>query len=174
MSLNFHKIMVTQCRLRRPEQLDGMIDYVKNGGRWQGILLCGFMDRFFLDDGHHRTVATLLSGRDFFYDEEYVIGKWTYEDYLHLNIEKGWLTPFDPLHETRLPDLAEYKKKVAAKEIDFPTYSERDHPGSFTNFIKTTKFKNLYCEPRQFFGVDELAVSYDGSKVNFVSAEPIY
>jgi hypothetical protein len=146
--LPFHKLMVTQCRLRSPEQLSQMVEYAKNGGHWKGILLCGFRDRFFLDDGHHRAVATFLSGRDFFHDDECVIGDWKYEDYLCFSPEKGWLTPFDPLHETRLPDLAEYKRKLASKEIEFPTYSDR------------AKFKEYYCEPREFFGVEQLATFY--------------
>jgi hypothetical protein len=77
-----------------------------------------------------------------------VIGDWKYEDYLCFSPEKGWLTPFDPLHETRLPDLAEYKRKLASKEIEFPTYSDR------------AKFKEYYCEPREFFGVEQLATFY--------------
>lgn len=68
-------------------------------------------DRY-IHDGHHRTLSIYMGGRDEIYASEYEINRWTYEQYLEVNFNLNWVTPFDPRTEVRCADLRQWKLAV--------------------------------------------------------------
>ncbi len=107
-----------------------MIDFVKSGGFWTieqlkryatstntyccfPIQINEFEDGFkCLHDGHHRCVSTYLAGRDYLRRDEYQITCWTYREYLEINHENRWYTPFDPRTHLRTHDISDFKAKA--------------------------------------------------------------
>lgn len=125
------EIWTSQELLRDHDQVTKMVEFVSSGGKWTRdniidyakkvgskasvITISRFPDGLLLaHDGHHRLVATYLAGRCWLDTDEYVLTDWKYEDYLEVNFEKGWVTPFDPRQEVRLPDFLDFKNRVMA------------------------------------------------------------
>lgn len=50
-------------------------------------------------DGHHRVCAIHLGGRNYIDEEEYVILHLTYKMAMSVNLDAGFVTPFDPRKE---------------------------------------------------------------------------
>lgn len=74
-----------------------------------------------IHDGHHRCVGTLLGGRNYLYPSEYELYHRSYEDYMHTNLDAGWITPFDPRTEIRLSNFFNFKDfthKLLKKNIN--------------------------------------------------------
>jgi len=121
-ALRIESCFVSQHGLRNISQLKDMIEFVKNGGRFNEeslnppgplIHIARFEDgQFFIQDGHHRMCAMVLAGRPFMFEDEFYIKDWTYKEFLDINFNCGWVTPYDPRIETRSPDYAIYKKMV--------------------------------------------------------------
>lgn len=63
-------------------------------------------------DGHHRCVATYLGDRHYLRHDEYHLENYTYEMYSEINFEAGFVTPFDPRTEVRLPDFTAFREAV--------------------------------------------------------------
>lgn len=63
-------------------------------------------------DGHHRCVATYLGDRTYLRHDEYHLENYTYEMYSEINFEAGFVTPFDPRTEVRLPDFTAFREEV--------------------------------------------------------------
>lgn len=165
-SLNFKDIWVTQDGLRNVAQLPDMVEFAVMGGRfdrksldqWKTlhpefhsgdlIRLVQFEDgKLFVADGHHRMVALSLARRGWLYDNEYFISEWRYEDYLSINFEVKWVTPFDPRTHIRRPDYFEFKKKV----YELRAESEEEA----TQFIRSNL--DLYAIERSVFTIDDIA-----------------
>lgn len=123
--LSVDELLVTQKKIRDQEQLMQMIHFVREGGFFTNNCLSKHKNRthqsplieitlfedgqYFIHDGHHRAASIIIGGRNFIDSTEYRIRKFTYDSYLHPNLEAGWWTPFDPKTEVRLPDMSEYK-----------------------------------------------------------------
>lgn len=173
--LSIDKLSVTQHKLRYLDQLPQMVEFIKHEGVWDEAVLLEHarlyhpgrvspliqISRFpdgqdFIHDGHHRLVTTWIGGRKFILPQEYEITNWTYDDYLEINLPKGWMTPFDPRTHCRKPDLHEFKKHIRSligKEFE-----------AWGMGINTTKIEeqirqslDVYCEPRLFRTVGEMA-----------------
>lgn len=125
--IDIDDLTVTQSGFRHPSQIQNMVELISVGGKFdlptlekyssgkdiRLINISRFEDgRLFIHDGHHRVAAVYLGGRKYLYDDEYVIKDWTYSEYLEINFEKKWVTPFDPRTEVRVPDYGDYKKYV--------------------------------------------------------------
>ena len=84
--------------------------------------------KMFLRDGLHRVTAIHLErpGREL-HESEYVLEPMTYRRYATPNLEKGWITPFDPRFEVRLNDFIDFKNGVGSAEdpLDY-IYQYRD------------------------------------------------
>lgn len=114
-----------------------MQGFVKNNGIWrkdvfsldsycrhgkEGLLspliaITRFENGFLLiQNGHHRCRAT-SEVRSFLYDEEYLISDWSIDDYLEINFNRDYVTPFNPITEVRFEDFLQYKKKVLALAV---------------------------------------------------------
>jgi hypothetical protein len=142
-----------------------MIEFVKNGGFWTLDILTKFAkekgiknpplmeivrfpdDKYMIHDGHHRLVSIYLGGREFIRSDEYVQKEWDYSDYLKINFKNGWVTPFNPIDEIRLPDI--YGFKHAA--IDLSKVNEAEA----IKYILSNK--QLYAKPRTISKVSSLA-----------------
>ncbi len=77
------------------------------------IAIARFPDgRMMIRDGHHRCLATYIGGRAYLRHDEYRLEEYTYEMYAEINFEVGFVTPFDPRTEVRVPDLTEFRQEV--------------------------------------------------------------
>lgn len=135
--MNISNLLVTQDGFRKPQTLVGMIDYVRSGGRFalnnltehSGkekpplIRLVRFEDGLtYIHDGHHRTAAIWLSQhRDHLHEDEYQIQDVTYDYYMEIVFEVGWVTPYNPRTHVRFPNFCPFKRE--AMEI-FSRYGE--------------------------------------------------
>lgn len=128
--LKIEDLVVTQNGFRNPDQIQEMVAYVADGGIFDTqslsehsdgrdvrlINLVKFEDgRIFIHDGHHRVAAIYLGGRKFLSSDEYTIKSWKYEDYKTINFQVGWVTPYDPRIEVRIPDYFFFKEEVARR-----------------------------------------------------------
>lgn len=164
--MKINELIVTHNYLRHEDDVVEMIHYVKNGGLWTKeclveyskikgfdrvsplIQLTQFEDgKIFVHDGHHRVVATWLAGRDFLYSEEFNLTQWKYADYLEINHQNGWYTPFDPRIHTRTPDFAQFKKK--AREL---FNSDLDNAEKWI-----LENQHMFREERKYLFVPEMA-----------------
>jgi hypothetical protein len=100
-----------------------------------------------IHDGHNRAVACCLGGRDYFDDSEYFIKDYTYEDYMALEPQHDWFTPFDPRIEVRQAEFGKYKE--LARRI------YRKRPELLVDFV--SRFRYCYCLPREIRSVKELS-----------------
>lgn len=168
--LKIDDLIVTQHRLRNYDQIPEMVQLIKDGGIWTVDVLNEYAAKHhpgrvspviqisefpdsqrFIHDGHHRVVTAHLGGRDFLYPEEYHINKWTYPEYLEINLEAGWFTPFDPRNQCRLCDLTLHKAAVRSV-WDFLGVDEAK------KLIRRNQRSLIYWEPRLFSSVKEMAI----------------
>lgn len=170
--LKIDQLIVMQNAPRYVEGIDEMAAFVKGGGFWTKealekwaneyktfpapmIAISAFEDgTYYIHDGHHRILATLIGGRDYLRDDEYVETRWSYLSYMTANLEKHFVTPFDPRIEVRLPDFHNFKGNV----LDV---AKTNVPGA----LKLIADKKLrYCEPRKIKTVQELLAIYERRK----------
>ena len=169
MLVRVDNLLVMQNDLRNAEQIRGMIDHIRQGGLWTHdalkqyandhhirtapiIYLSRFPDNVIgIHDGHHRLVATHLGGRNELYPEEYEIHDWKYEDYNRIDFKLGYITPFDPLTEVRIPNLSAFKKMVW-------TIAEHDEKVAEQTIEEN---RLVFSLPRQIRLLPELAQRYD-------------
>ncbi len=146
MSLTISDLIVTQDHIRNVGQLKNMIIFVKTGNKFQEkIILSRFPDsKIYIQDGHHRLCAMFLSKKYTIESNEYTIKDWKYEDYLDINFEQGWITPYHPYKEIRIPNLTDYKNNVYSYKFD----TEK------IKFINDTKF--MYTKTRSIWSVQDL------------------
>ena len=168
--MKINELGITQQELRNTSQLPEMIRFVKGGGVFSSDAIVnyhlktegsdGYVDlieiarfedgRFFLRNGHHRAVAIYLAGREVLLESEYKLSNWRYSDFLGINFERGWYTPFDVRNEVRLADLTVFKQQV--KQL----YREGGESAA-TGFIRGNK--KLYSEEKRIEGVAALAAT---------------
>lgn len=68
--------------------------------------------QMYLHDGHHRLYSIWKSGRGKLAASEFFVTDWTYSQYLEVNAQQSWYTPFDPRIEVRLADFRGWKIEV--------------------------------------------------------------
>lgn len=109
---------------------------------------------WYIRNGHHRAASILLGGREVLLPEEYEVEQRTWEQFqdIHfLNTDgswMGWVTPLDIRLECRLFNFGKYKYEVR-------NIYEANGPEAAVEFIRANK--KLYCEPRRFDFVPQLA-----------------
>jgi hypothetical protein len=168
LSLELDDLTVSQDALRHVEQLCPMIEHVKNGGFWNiaaltqyaldhDLRVCPLIEinqfpdgRMMVHDGHHRVVSTRLGGRHFLRGDEYLLKQYSYDNYLGINFNSRWVTPFDPRSEIRVADFGEFKKRV------FELF-EIDKDEAIRYILDNGR---LYKRLRSISGVDCLANRY--------------
>lgn len=129
--LPLEDLVVMQDDLRHWDHMGDMIQYVRHGGFWTAEYLKNYsaamklprvspliaVSRFedgksYIHDGHHRSIATFLGGRDYLREDEYHLTEWAYSKYLEIAPENGWYTPFDPRLHVRTADFADFKHEA--------------------------------------------------------------
>lgn len=169
--LSIDNLLVMQNGMRNLNQIPGMIDFVKSGGIWNsealesyakkhGLRVAPLMEiarfpdgKLMIHDGHHRGISVVLGGRKFIYPEEFVIVDWAYEDYVEINFDKRWVTPFDPRNFLRTPDIHVFKNKA----LDIAKTSREQAE----KFIRENQ--NIYVVDRKINYIKELAYEYEKS-----------
>ena len=160
-------LLVTQNVLRNFKQIESMIEHIVHDGLWNRKALDAFNQdsieplisisefpdgKRYIRDGHHRCCATFLAERDYLLSSEYIITPRTYEQYMSVNFDVGWVTPFDPRHEVRLSDFMDFKRLAI--------YMRSDHTDDeVVEYIKQNKFK--YLCPRTMNTVNDLISLYN-------------
>ena len=130
MTFPLSKLLVTQPALRSAEQVADMAEFVSQGGFFDLQSLALFAEQHdqkpspliqinvFEDgshvvmDGHHRCVSIWEAGRLYLDDSEYQIHKLTYDDFIEIAFDKGWVTPYDPRTHVRVVELRHFKNAV--------------------------------------------------------------
>jgi hypothetical protein len=171
--MRLSELLVGHNTIRHKAGVAGMMKYVLAGGRWNQSSLDAYCDvnggspdiiyivQFpdgmkMIHDGHHRCLSTYLAGRDALYDNEYIVRKWSYESYLVPNLDREFVTPFDPRTEVRLSDFKAYKGRVLAVA--------RKSPDEALAMIEASRSE--YCEPRRIWSIAEFAAEYIATGVD--------
>ena len=150
------KLRVSQSELRNWTQLDRMIEFVADGGRFthhaiapyapsgrrgQIIQLAKMNDgEFYILDGHHRILSIYRASREFLYPDEYEITRLTYRQFREINFDSQWFTPIDLKTEVRKGCFLSFKDRVR----DIIIQSEH----AAYEYIQD--HRNLYSEMRVF------------------------
>ena len=72
--VNLNAIYVTQRKLRNIDQLQAIVCAIENEEFLPPVRLAEFEDgSIHVEDGHHRCLSYLLSGRNFLEDYEYIL-----------------------------------------------------------------------------------------------------
>jgi hypothetical protein len=112
------------------------------------IAIARFPDgRLMIRDGHHRCLATYIGDRAYLRHDEYVVETYTYEMYEEINFEAGFVTPFDPRTEVRVPDFTAFRQEV------FRLYAH--NPDEAIAFIRQNKAR--YARPHTRSNLAQLA-----------------
>ncbi|MBM3226831.1 MAG: hypothetical protein FJZ47_23955 [Candidatus Tectomicrobia bacterium] len=112
------------------------------------IAIAHFPDgRMMIRDGHHRCLATYIGGRGYLRHDEYKLEHYTYEMYAEINFEAGFITPFDPRTEVRVPDFTAFRQEVLRLYAHDPAEAEI--------FIRQNKAR--YARPHRCSTLPQLA-----------------
>jgi hypothetical protein len=128
--LKFDFLIPTHNTLRDKKSVKPIVDFIKDGRVFRcadkPIAITQFQDgAMYIRDGHRRLTAMILAGARGLLDCEYVIEQMRYEQYNETNSKAGWVTPFDPRTECRLPDFYSFKSD-AINITKWPVYIEQD------------------------------------------------
>lgn len=105
------ELIVTQEDIRK-ESIARAFESIKTGFRDTPIRLTKFEDnKIYVHDGHHRLLWKMHLGQNL-YQHEYIVSKFTYDQYNDVNLDIGYITPFDPRKEVRLADFHDFKHRV--------------------------------------------------------------
>lgn len=139
-------IVPTHNELRNPAVLEKLIKNYPYKSKIKliitedGTKYCG--------DGHHRLVAAdYLWGEigEAFVDISYI----SYSRFLEVNVDVGWVTPYDPRTHCRITDFYDYKREVISC-MQLQQYERA------SDLIANTK----YTEPRRVNFISELTDKY--------------
>eukprot|EP01114_Cavostelium_apophysatum_P020652 TRINITY_DN6981_c0_g1_i1.p1 TRINITY_DN6981_c0_g1~~TRINITY_DN6981_c0_g1_i1.p1 ORF type:complete len:253 (-),score=38.49 TRINITY_DN6981_c0_g1_i1:34-738(-) len=182
------ELIVTQhgFRSQNREKLQQMINYVAKGGLFDDQELRRYKkekhketDRItlakferteqtiphcctYIWDGHHRVLAMYLGGRNYIDPSEYrIITNFRYDLTAKKHLSSGFVTPFDPREEVRLPGFYDFKKE-ALEEIRRHNWSESE----IDEYLE--KNASRYKRKREFSTIGEMAdhLQLEGMKVS--------
>ena len=132
-SLQLDTLGIMHDEIRHKHQVVEMSWFVRDGLFWtrdvlrahadkhhtpipHPIAIARFPDgRMMIRDGHHRCLATYIGGRAYLRHDEYTVETYTYEMYAEINFEVGFVTPFDPRTEVRVPDFTAFRQADPSK-----------------------------------------------------------
>src|SRR5262249_2243988 len=103
-------------------------------------------------DGHHRCLATYLGSTAYLRHDEYRIEAYTYEMYAEINFVAGFVTPFDPRTEVRIPDFGSFRQAVL--------HLHARSPEAAVKFIRQNKVH--YARPRRYYSLSQMAAQVRG------------
>lgn len=167
--IQIDELTVMQSGFRNPDQIKEMISHVADGGVFDNKSLLNYSngkkikpislvrfedDRVFIHDGHHRVAAVYLGGRKYLSYDEYEIKNFKYEDYLAINLSVGWITPFDPRTEVRIPDYSSFKEY-------FNVYIKNYGEAVALSYIEKSKHYERYSRVRTVLTIQDLLRHYE-------------
>lgn len=166
-----------QNSLRDVEQLPEMVDFVRSGGIFTRETLAVFAQAknielspllkvvspikivkfedgsLYVHDGLHRSTAIWIAGRRVLDPREYVLENWRYEEYLEINLDQKWYTPFDPRKEVRSNDILLFKGVIR----DFINKEPKPTTQEVRLYILDYYEAKAYTEPRSVNSIAEVA-----------------
>lgn len=165
-----------QNSLREAEQLPEMVKFVQSGGMFDAQTLSAFVTKerenaldcfkfnpikivkfedgkMYLHDGLHRSTAIWIAGRRILDSKEFVLEDWKYQDYLEINLDQKWYTPFDPRKEVRINDFLLYKRLVE----EFINKEPKPTNEQIRLYILDHYRLQSYTEPRSVKSIAEVA-----------------
>jgi hypothetical protein len=164
-SLQLDTLGIMHDEIRHKHQVVEMSWLVRDGLFWTGDVLRAHADKYhtlvprliaiarfpdgrmMIRDGHHRCLATYLGGRAYLRHDEYIVETYTYEMYAEINFKAGFVTPFDPRTEVRVPDFTAFRQEV------FRLYAR--NPEEAIAFIRQNKSR--YARPYRRSNLAQLA-----------------
>lgn len=164
--LELDTLGIMHDEIRHMSQVGEMVRLVRAGLFWSSDVLRAYAEahrlpvapliaiaRFpdgwmMIRDGHHRCLATYVGGRAYLRHDEYNIQEYTYEMYAEINFAVGFVTPFDPRIEVRLPDFGSFRQEALR------LYAH--NPQAAVEFIRRNKFR--YARPRRYYNLTQMAV----------------
>jgi len=164
-ALQLDTLGIMHDEIRHKHQVVEMSWLVRDGLFWTRDVLCAHADtyhtpvprliaiarfpdgRMMIRDGHHRCLATYIGGRAYLRHDEYIVETYTYAMYEEINFEKGFVTPFDPRTEVRVPDFTAFRQEV------FRLYAR--NPEEAVAFIRHNKSR--YARPYRRSNLAQLA-----------------
>jgi hypothetical protein len=164
-SLQLDTLGIMHDEIRHRYQVVKMSWLVRDGLFWTRDVLCAHADKYhtlvprliaiarfpdgrmMIRDGHHRCLATYIGGRASLRHDEYIVETYTYEMYAEINFEVGFVTPFDPRTEVRVPDFTAFRQEV------FQLYAR--NPEEAVAFIRQNKSR--YARPHTRSNLAQLA-----------------
>jgi hypothetical protein len=164
-SLQLDTLGIMHDEIRHRHQVVEMAWLVRDGLFWTRDVLCAHANKYhtpvphliaiarfpdgrmMIRDGHHRCLATYIGGRAYLRHDEYIVETYTYEMYAEINFEKGFVTPFDPRTEVRVPDFTAFRQEV------FRIYARS--PEEAVAFIRQNKAR--YARPHTRSNLAQLA-----------------
>lgn len=164
-----HNLNILQQRLRDYDQILPMVEFVRHGGIFDAKSLSNhsngnyslitvniFEDgEAYIHDGLHRAVSILLAGRDWLYASEFRYSHLTYADYMAVNLEIGYITPFDVKTHVRLPDFLRWKETALMLFRGLNVVSPTEDSLVTRNLMDN--WLDSYTEPRILGSVEEVA-----------------
>lgn len=157
--MKINDLIPTHNELRSSSVLKYFRQQIKAGKKPQPIELIkvryypSYTSRIYIHDGHHRAVAAKLERLESLTPDEYNIREVPYTDYLQINFDVGWVTPFDLMSEVRRADFFDFKNTVMYL-FDNPEFSSIEF---IKNFIHNRRY--FYVEPRKVWSVGDM--NYD-------------
>jgi len=137
-------LIATQYGYRDQAGVKAMVEFVKKGGEFNASPLISLFllddGRLYIHDGHHRSMAVYLSGRDHLKPTEYTLSPITYDALGSVNFDVGYVTPYDPRTEMRLSDFKIFKR--IAKEL----HDDLTNPNRIRDALRyINENRALYC-----------------------------
>lgn len=174
MTLKLSDLTVLQNKLAFSDEFAGMIEFVAAGGFFTETAILEFAQKNtlsrslgtkpklinipvfedgkkFIHDGHHRTAAIFLGGRDYLSEDEYKISNMLYSQYDEINPVVGFVTPFNPIAEIRKDDFGDFKNTAMKLFAD-------GRADEAITYIRRNK--RMYAVPRIVSGIHELVSLY--------------
>lgn len=138
------ELYATQYGYRDDAGVKEMVEYVRQGGEFDAKpLITVFLledGKLFVHDGHHRSMAVYLSGRQYLKPNEYTLSPITYQALASVNFDAGYVTPYDPRSEMRLSDFRIFKKTAKQLRDDI---SNPNREKDALDYIHA--HRSLYC-----------------------------
>jgi hypothetical protein len=148
------ELIPTQSDVRRPNEIVGMMRYLRNHKVFDTqdkIVLKKFRDgRTYIHDGHHRCLAKSLLGMDL-HESEFVIKPFTYHKFKQVNLDVGWVTPFDLKTEVRYADIQPWKRHI--EEV-----RQRMDEHTLLDYIMSSG--PSYKKPREVFNMTDMVIRF--------------
>lgn len=137
-------LIATQYGYRDNAGVKAMVEFVKSGGEFNASpLISVFLledGKLYIHDGHHRSMAVYLSGREYLKPSEYTLSPITYNALGSVNFDAGYVTPYDPRTEMRLSDFRIFKR--TARQL----HDDLSNPNRIRDALKyINDNRSLYC-----------------------------